>query len=44
MSQSISVSGNGNFAGVIYAPYSTVTVSGGGSSGDMLGAMQQKQH
>jgi hypothetical protein len=37
--QSITVDGNGQWAGVIYAPNSTVSVKGGGSSGDMWGSI-----
>ena len=37
--QSISISGNGYFSGVIYAPNGNVTMNGGGSSGDVLGAI-----
>lgn len=39
---SISVSGNGQLSGVIYAPQSDVTFSGGGSSGDVVGAVVGK--
>jgi len=39
VSQNMTVDGNGQFAGVIYAPNATVTAKGGGSSGDMYGAI-----
>ncbi len=38
-SQSITVDGNGQFAGVIYAPSASATVKGGGSNGDMFGSI-----
>jgi hypothetical protein len=37
--QSISVSGNGIFSGVVYAPNATISGSGGGNSGGIFGAM-----
>jgi Tfp pilus assembly protein PilX len=39
ISQSMTVDGNGQFAGVMYAPYASVSAKGGGSSGDMYGAI-----
>ena len=37
--QNMTVDGNGQFAGMIYAPSATVSVKGGGSSGDMYGSI-----
>ena len=37
--QSISISGNGNLSGVIYAPYADVSAKGGGNSGFMYGSL-----
>jgi hypothetical protein len=37
--QSMTFNGNAEFAGVIYAPDAAVTVKGGGSSGEMVGAI-----
>ena len=42
VSQNITIDGNGSFAGVIYAPTSATSVKGGGSSGDMFGAITAK--
>jgi len=38
-SSSVSVSGNGQLTGIIYAPQSAVTFSGGGASGAVAGAV-----
>lgn len=38
-SQSISVSGNGQLSAVVYAPNANVTMNGGGSSGNVYGAV-----
>ena len=35
----MTVDGNGQFSGVIYAPNASVSAKGGGSSGDMYGAI-----
>jgi hypothetical protein len=37
--QSISISGNGILSGVVYAPNANISLNGGGSSGQVLGAM-----
>ena len=37
--QTVDIKGNGNWNGVIYAPYADVTLTGGGSGGDMSGAI-----
>lgn len=37
--QSISVSGNGVLAGIVYAPAASLSINGGGSSGAVYGAM-----
>jgi len=37
--QNISVSGNGVFSGVIYAPQGSVTMNGGGNSGNVSGSI-----
>jgi Tfp pilus assembly protein PilX len=37
--QSISIKGNGVLSGVIYAPYASVTMNGGGSSGSVMGSI-----
>lgn len=37
--QSLTVNGNGQFAGMIYAPSASASVRGGGSSGDMYGSI-----
>lgn len=37
--QDISISGNGYFSGVIYAPNGNVSMTGGGTNGDVLGAI-----
>lgn len=37
--QSISVSGNGQLSAVVYAPNADVTMNGGGSSGQVMGAV-----
>lgn len=37
--QSISISGNGVLSGVVYAPNADISLTGGGSSGQILGAM-----
>ncbi len=37
--QSIGISGNGYLSGVVYAPNGNVSINGGGSTGDVLGAM-----
>jgi|GEM_PF-936910 len=37
--QTMTVDGNGQFAGLIYAPSAAVSAKGGGSSGDMYGAV-----
>lgn len=39
VSQSITVNGNGIFAGVIYAPNASVTAKGSGNNGDIYGAI-----
>ena len=39
VSQSLTVNGNGQFAGMIYAPSASATVKGGGSSGAMYGSI-----
>jgi hypothetical protein len=36
--QSISISGNGAFSGIIYAPFSTLSLNGGGTSGGLYGS------
>jgi Tfp pilus assembly protein PilX len=38
-SQNVSISGNGNFVGVVYAPRSNVSLDGGGTTGDVVGAI-----
>lgn len=40
--QSISISGNGQLSGVIYAPNATLSLNGGGSSGNVFGAAVAK--
>lgn len=37
--QNISISGNGYLSGVVYAPNGNISINGGGSSGNVLGAM-----
>jgi hypothetical protein len=37
--QSIAISGNGILSGVVYAPNASISLNGGGSSGQVLGAM-----
>ena len=39
LSQSISVSGNGVFSGIIYAPFGSVSMNGGGNSGNVSGSI-----
>ncbi len=39
VNQTMTVDGNGQFAGMIYAPNADVLVKGGGSSGDMYGSI-----
>jgi hypothetical protein len=39
VAQSMTVDGNGQFAGMIYAPNASVTVKGGGNSGDIYGSI-----
>jgi len=38
-SQTISVTGNGQLIGAVYAPTASVTMSGGGSSGNVMGSV-----
>lgn len=37
--QNVSIAGNGVLAGVVYAPNADITLSGGGSNGQVMGAM-----
>ena len=42
VAQTMTVDGNGQFAGVMYAPNASITAKGGGSTGDIWGAIYAK--